>query len=197
MNTITKSKWWISKYEWTKRALQCQWCFKFLRSAETLQRHQQNGCVKALGRAKKQLHECADANLGAEANTDHSVCSTEANAESDGPGPSGPILCMRYAWEALRDHVTEVVGTRAASILEQAFRRGTAKGGDRQSCFQMVSSLTTTSTLTHAHPCTPTHTHPPPSGRTPGGPTACGRTGVKVHDTVLAVCQTAKRKGRQ
>ena len=43
-----------------------------------------------------------------------------------------------YAWRALRDHVTEKVGHRARLILEQAFQRGTAKGGDRQSCFQMV-----------------------------------------------------------
>ena len=99
-----------------------------------------------LGRSKKQLHECV--NLGTEANTEQSVRSAEAYTESDGPGPSGPVLCMGYAWEALRDHVTEVVGIRAASILEQAFQRGTAKGYDRQSCFQMVSSLTTISTLT-------------------------------------------------
>ena len=48
-------------------------------------------------------------------------------------------LTKGYAWMALRAHVTETVGTRALTILEQAFQRGVAKGGDRKSCFQMVS----------------------------------------------------------
>ena len=46
------------------------------------------------------------------------------------------FLCILFG---LSLHVTEVVGPRAQVILEQAFQRGVAKGGDRQSCFQMVS----------------------------------------------------------
>ena len=37
--------------------------------------------------------------------------------------------------------MTEKIGERARAILERAFQRGNAKGGDRRSCFQMEEEL--------------------------------------------------------
>ena len=72
-------------------------------------------------------------------------------------------LTKGYAWLALREHVTEVVGPRARVILEHAFQRGVAKGGDRQSCFQMVSTTTSHLTTTRAHTHRERYTHTPHS----------------------------------
>ena len=50
-------------------------------------------------------------------------------------------LKIGYAWKDLKAHVTEKVGVRAKAILEEAFRFGVAKGGDRRSCIQMEEAL--------------------------------------------------------
>ena len=133
------------------KALQCQWCFKFLSSIEALQRHQQNGCAKAFGRAKKESSGVASGVESSKPNVESSE--PNPSAKSDVPGPSVPTLTRGYAWKALRDHVTEDVGPRAASILESGFQRGTCKGGDRQSCFELVSvAVSYSSSPTYPNP---------------------------------------------
>ena len=105
-------------------------------SAESLQRHQRQGCVRMRGRALKTLSETesAETTNAEQTETTNSVTLEDVEIEST------PVLSKGYAWVALRAQVTETVGPRARLILEQAFQRGVAKGGDRQSCFQMVST---------------------------------------------------------
>ena len=55
--------------------------------------------------------------------------------------PGQQTLSLGYAWKALSKCLTETIGERAEKILEQAFLRGVAKGGDRHSCFQMEETL--------------------------------------------------------
>ena len=50
-------------------------------------------------------------------------------------------MSLGYAWKALSKIITETIGKRAEKILDQAFLRGVAKGGDRHSCFQMEEAL--------------------------------------------------------
>ena len=70
------------------------------------------------------------------------VTTTETEVEEDPPtSPGQQTLSLGYAWKALSKCLTETIGKRAEKILEQAFLRGVAKGGDRHSCFQMEETL--------------------------------------------------------
>ena len=115
------------------RGITCQWCSQVLSSIGALRKHQQHGCTHTRGRMKKERTESSVVN-----STPRSPPRTEVN-DTEVVVTESAALPMGYAWVGLRDHVTETVGTRATMILEQAFQRGIAKGGDRQSCFQMVS----------------------------------------------------------
>ena len=128
----------------------CQWCFTFKNSVEALQHHQRNGCTLARGRRLKALTESKTDNASSNAVSQQ----TETNSETI---DIVTVTCMSaltrgYAWMALRAHVTETVGPRAKLILEQSFQRGVAKGGDRQSCFQMVSIIPDCRTISNPDP---------------------------------------------
>ena len=115
--------------------LRCQWCYETMFNAESLQRHQQQGCTRIRGRAKKKLSETTES---AEAMDAEKTTTTNSTAIENVGFESTTVLTKGYAWVSLRAQVTEIIGPRARLILEQAFQRGVAKGGDRQSCFQMV-----------------------------------------------------------
>ena len=113
------------------KSLMCEWCSRPMTSAAALHKHQVDGCTRARGKNKKDSQTAITTSVPTDTTT--SDTDTAAVAIVD-----DATLSMGYAWNALRAHVTEVVGTRARVILEQAFQRGVAKGGDRKSCFQMV-----------------------------------------------------------
>ena len=121
------------------KSFMCQWCWQPMKNTAALRRHQLNGCMRARGKIRKTLIETKSDADPEDANTLHQTdVINEENADTvllD----TETTLTKGYAWMALRAHVTETVGTRALTILEQAFQRGVAKGGDRKSCFQMVS----------------------------------------------------------
>ena len=116
----------------------CPWCSKWFISIAALRRHQKNGCTSALGKMKLAVADAEETDVHAEQETSNA---NTVPVSAPAPVVDAPALDRGYAWIALRAHITEVVGPRATVILEQAFRRGIAKGGDRQSCFQMVSNL--------------------------------------------------------
>ena len=136
------------------KGLTCQWCFEVLSSNAALQSHQKNGCTRSRGRTKQERTVTSnDSTTTTNTTTPVPTVSTAPTAPTS---QEVPTLTRGYAWVALRDQVTETVGPRARLLLEQAFQRGSAKGGDRQSCFQMVSTLHSPS-RTHAHAHTLTH----------------------------------------
>ena len=120
------------------KALTCEWCFQSVNSVVALQRHQRNGCKRARGRVKQ-------TSSVSNADPEPECAAVSAGSVSASDLSRGPNLTMGYAWIALRDHVTETIGARARLILEQSFQRGVVKGGDRQSCFQMVSYIPSSS----------------------------------------------------
>lgn len=120
----------------------CKWCSRHLNSADALHRHQRDVCVRARGHQKKTLSESVTANL-----SQSTICIEARFEPEETVTVTDSMLTMGYAWKALRTQVTETVGKRARLLLEQAFQRGVAKGGDRQSCFQMVD-ITCCSILT-------------------------------------------------
>ena len=134
----------------------CQWCFQTLSSTTALQRHQSNGCTRVRGKTKKSL-------LQTESETVVSDGFPQPPDVGSAISDEGVLreneLTRGYAWTALRARVTETVGRRATLLLEQAFKRGVAKGGDRQSCFQMVSPVMFVVYVIHPpHPFTHSHT---------------------------------------
>ena len=118
----------------------CQCCFEYMISAKSLQRHQLNGCTLARGRRRRLKALIESDTNNASSDADSQQPETNSEAVDTSTVACRLTLTRGYAWMALRAHVTETVGPRAKLILEQSFQRGVAKGGDRQSCFQMVSA---------------------------------------------------------
>ena len=121
------------------KSLLCQWCSEPMHNAAALQRHQLNGCIRVRGKTKKKMFEIRFNADPEHASTLQQTDVNNVENTSTVLADTQTTLTKGYAWMALRAHVTETIGPRALLLLEQAFQRGVAKGGDRKSCFQMVS----------------------------------------------------------
>ena len=124
-------------------SLRCQWCSAVMSSLKALTKHQQCGCTRTRGKAAvaAAAAAAAETNIGPASQPMPTPSNAHVTTPDEASDHAVETLPLGYAWKALRDHVTETVSERARAILEQAFLRGEAKGGDRRSCFQMEETV--------------------------------------------------------